>query len=129
MMKAIRASLDPSDSQDHLRVVCFLTDGYVGNDLGIIGEIQKHTNARVFAFGIGNSVNRFLIEGMAKAGRGASEIVTLNDKAAPAAHRLYQGLRSPLLTDVSIDWGGLPVTDVYPQRLPDLFSGKPLVVT
>jgi Ca-activated chloride channel family protein len=129
MMKAIRASLDPSDSQDHLRVVCFLTDGYVGNDLEIIGEIQKHTNARVFAFGIGNSVNRFLIEGMAKAGRGASEIVTLNDKAGPAAHRLYERLRSPLLTDVSIDWGGLPVSDVFPQRMPDLFSGKPLVVS
>jgi Ca-activated chloride channel homolog len=129
MMKAIRAALDPSDSQDHLRVVCFLTDGYVGNDLEIIGEVQKHTNARVFAFGIGSAVNRFLIEGMAKAGRGESEIVTLDGKADAAAHRLYERLRSPLLTDVSIDWGGLPVTDVYPQRLPDLFSGKPLVVS
>jgi len=129
MMKAIRAALVPSDSQNHLRVVCFLTDGYVGNDLEIIGEIQKHSNARVFAFGIGTAVNRFLIEGMAKAGRGESEIVTLNDKAGPAAHRLYERLRSPLLTDVSIDWQGLPVADVYPQRLPDLFSGKPLIIS
>ncbi len=129
MMSAIRAALVPSDSQDHLRVVCFLTDGYVGNDLEIIGEVQKHANARVFAFGIGTAVNRFLIEGMARAGRVESEIVTLNDKADEAAHRLYQRLRSPLLTDVSIDWGGLPVADVYPQRLPDLFSGKPLVVS
>jgi Ca-activated chloride channel homolog len=129
MMKAIRAALDPSDAQDHLRVVCFVTDGYVGNDMEIIGEIQKHSNARVFSFGIGNSVNRFLIEGMAKAGRGDSEVVSLNDKADAAAHRLYEHLRSPLLTDVSIDWNGLPVTDVYPKRLPDLFSGKPLVIT
>ncbi len=129
MMKAIRAALVPSDSQDHVRVVCFLTDGYVGNDLEIIGEVQKHANARVFAYGIGTAVNRFLIEGMAKAGRGESEIVTLNDKADEAAHRLYERLRSPLLTDVSIEWQGLPVVDVYPQRLPDLFSGKPLVVS
>ena len=129
MMKAIRAALDPSDAQDHLRVVCFVTDGYVGNDMEIIGEIQKHPNARVFSFGIGNSVNRFLIEGMAKAGRGDSEIVSLDDKADAATLRLYQRLRTPLLTDVSIDWNGLPVTDVYPQRLPDLFSGKPLVIT
>jgi Ca-activated chloride channel homolog len=129
MMNAIRAALDPSDSQDHLRIVCFLTDGYVGNDMEIIGEVEKHKNARVFAFGIGTAVNRFLIEGMAKAGRGESEIVTLNDKAGPAAHRLYEHLRSPLLTDISIDWGGLPVTDIYPQRLPDLYSGKPLVVS
>lgn len=129
MMKAIRAALLPSDSQDHLRVVCFVTDGYVGNDLEIIGEVQKHPNARVFAFGIGSSVNRFLIEGMAKAGRGEAEIVSPGDKADAAAHRLYERLRSPLLTDVSIDWGGLPVSDVYPKSIPDLFSGKPLVVS
>jgi Ca-activated chloride channel family protein len=129
MMKAIRAALAPSDSQDHVRVVCFVTDGYVGNDMEIIGEIQKHPNARVFSFGIGTSVNRFLIEGMAKAGRGDSEVVSLNDKADEAAHRLYERLRAPLLTDLSIDWRGMPVTDVYPQRLPDLFDGKPLVVT
>ena len=129
MMKAIRAALVPSDSEDHLRVVCFLTDGFVGNDLEIIGEVQKHTNARVFAYGIGTSVNRFLIEGMARAGRGESEIVTLNDKADVAAHRLYERLRSPVLTDVSIDWGSLPVTDVYPKQLPDLFSAKPVVVS
>jgi len=129
MMRAIRATLAPSDSQDHLRVVCFLTDGYVGNDLEIIGEVQKHPNARVFAYGVGNSVNRFLIESMAKAGRGDSEVVTLDDKADAAAHRLYQRLRSPVLTDVSIDWRDLPVADVLPRKLPDLFTGKPLVVT
>jgi Ca-activated chloride channel family protein len=129
MMKAIRAALAPSDSQDHLHVVCFLTDGYVGNDLEIIGEVQKHPNARVFAYGVGNSVNRFLIESMAKAGRGDSEVVMLNDKADAAAHRLYQRLRAPVLTDVSIDWRGLPVADVLPGKLPDLFTGKPLVVT
>lgn len=129
MMSAIRAALTPSDSQDHLRVVCFVTDGEVGNDLGIIGEIQKHPNARVFSYGIGNSVNRFLITSMAKAGRGDSEVVTLNDKADEAAHRLYQRLRAPVLTDVSIDWHGLPVDDVFPKKLPDLFTGKPLVVS
>ena len=89
MMKAIRAALDPSDKQDHIRVVCFITDGYVGNDMEIIGEIQKHPNARVFSFGIGNSVNRFLLSGMAKAGRGDVEFVNLSDKAGKSC-------RSPL---------------------------------
>jgi Ca-activated chloride channel family protein len=129
MMKAIRAALVPSDSQDHVRVVCFLTDGYVGNDMEIVGEVQKHPNARVFAFGIGTAVNRFLLDKMAEAGRGAVEYVTLADKADEAADRFYERVRSPLLTDLYIDWGGLPVTDVYPQRLPDLFSGRPVVIT
>jgi Ca-activated chloride channel homolog len=129
MMKAIRASLAPSDEQDHVRVVCFLTDGYVGNDMEIVGEVQKHPNARVFAFGIGTAVNRFLLDKMAEAGRGAVEYVNLADKAEEAADRFYERVRSPLLTDLYVDWGGLPVTDVYPTRLPDLFSGQPLVIT
>ena len=66
MMKAIKASLDPSDAQGHVRIVCFMTDGYVGNDMEIIGEVQKHPNARVFAFGIGSSLNRYLLDNMAK---------------------------------------------------------------
>jgi hypothetical protein len=129
MMKAIRAALAPSDSQDHVRVVCFLTDGYVGNDMEIIGEVQKHPKARVFSFGIGNSVNRFLLSKMAEAGRGEVEFVTLADKAEASAHRFYERIRAPLLTDVSIDWGKLPVSDIYPSRLPDLFAAKPLVIT
>jgi Ca-activated chloride channel family protein len=129
MMKAIRAALVPSDTQDHVRVVCFLTDGYVGNDMEIVGEVQKHPNARVFAFGIGTAVNRFLLDKMAEAGRGAVEYVTLADKADEAADRFYERVRSPLLTDLYVDWGDLPVADVYPQRMPDLFSGQPLIIT
>lgn len=129
MMKAIRAALDPSDKQDHVRIVCFITDGYVGNDLEIIGEIQKHPNARVFSFGIGNSVNRFLLDKMAEHGRGEVEYVTLQDDGSAAAKHFHERVRNPLLTDIELDWGGLPVTDVYPQRIPDLFSAKPLILT
>jgi Ca-activated chloride channel family protein len=129
MMKAIRAALDPSDSQEHIRIVCFMTDGYVGNEMEIIGEVHRHPNARVFSFGIGGSVNRFLLEKMAEQGRGEVEYVGLNDDGSAAARRFHERVRSPLLTDISVDWGELQVTDVYPQRLQDLFSAKPVVVT
>ncbi|HEX8367107.1 MAG TPA: TonB family protein [Pyrinomonadaceae bacterium] len=128
MMKAIVAALEPSDSQQHVRVVCFMTDGYVGNDKEIIAEIQKHRNARVFSFGIGGSVNRFLLDKMAEEGRGEVEYVALNDDGSAAARRFYERLRSPLLTDISLDFGNLPVADVYPKRINDLFSAKPVVV-
>ncbi|HEX6124968.1 MAG TPA: VIT and VWA domain-containing protein [Pyrinomonadaceae bacterium] len=128
MMKAIKASLDPSDSQTHLRVVCFMTDGYVGNDAEIIAEIQKHPNARVFSFGIGGSVNRFLLDKMAEAGNGEVEYVSLTDDGSKAAKRFHERVRTPLLTDLSIDWNGIPVSDVYPGKLSDLFSAKPVIV-
>ncbi len=128
MMTAIKAALEPSDANDHIRIVCFMTDGEVGNDLEIISEVQKHKNARVFSFGIGSSVNRFLLDKIAEEGRGEAEYVSLEDDGSKAAKRFYERVRTPLLTDVSIDWNGLPVADVYPNRISDLFSAKPVVV-
>ncbi|HET7112219.1 MAG TPA: VIT and VWA domain-containing protein [Pyrinomonadaceae bacterium] len=129
MMSAIKAALEPSDNQSHVRIVCFMTDGFVGNDMQIIAEVRKHNNARVFAFGIGSSVNRFLLDNMAAAGRGDVEYVGLNDDGAEAARRFHQRVRNPLLTDISIDWGDLSIADAYPKRIPDLFGAKPVVVT
>jgi Ca-activated chloride channel family protein len=128
MMTAIKAALEPGDAQDHIRVVCFMTDGEVGNDLEIISEVQKHPNARVFSFGIGNSVNRYLLQKIADEGRGEAEFVSLQDDGSAAAKRFHERVRSPLLTDISVDFGGLKVEDVYPRRINDLFSAKPLII-
>jgi Ca-activated chloride channel family protein len=128
MMTAIRAALAPSDSQNHLRIVVFMTDGFVGNDMAIIDEVQKQPNARVFSFGIGQSPNRFLLDNMARAGRGEVDYVTLGTDGKQVAERFYERLRNPVLTDIQIDWGSLPVSEVYPERVLDLFSAKPVVV-
>lgn len=129
MMKAIKAALEPSDAQNHVRIVCFMTDGFVYNDNAIIAEVQKHPNARVFSFGIGASVNRFLLDKIAEEGRGEAEYVSPNDDGSAAAKKFHERIRNPLLTDVAIDWNGLPVADVYPKRNPDLFSAKPVVLS
>lgn len=129
MMKAIRAALDPSDQQDHIRVVCFMTDGYVGNDMEIIGEIRRHPNARIFSFGIGGSVNRFLLDQMAREGRGEVEYVGLEEDGSAAARRFHERVRTPLLTDLKLEWTGVSVSEVQPERLPDLFSAKPVVIS
>ena len=136
MMKAIRAALGDHEKApksvggvEPVRVVCFMTDGYVGNDAEIVAEVQKHPEARVFSFGIGTAVNRFLLSKMAEAGRGAVEFVTKGDEAQAAADRFYERVHSPVLTNVSIEWNGLPVSEIYPARIPDLFSAKPVIIT
>ena len=138
MMKAIEAALVKTANAKPqaagggaapIRVVCFLTDGYVGNDMQIIDAVKKNAGTtRVFSFGIGSSVNRYLLDGMAHAGRGEVEYVTLDLRAEAAAERFYKRIDAPVLTDVSIDFGGLPVADVFPKHIPDLFSAKPVVV-
>jgi Ca-activated chloride channel family protein len=129
MMKAIRAALAPSHDEDHVRITCFLTDGQVGNDMEIIAEVQKHPRARVFALGFGDAPNRFLLDKITEYGRGEVEYVTENGDSAGVAKRFHERVRNPLLTDVTIDWGGLAVDSVYPQTIPDLFSTKPVIIS
>lgn len=128
MMKAIKAALDPSDALDHLRIVCFMTDGQVGNDEEIIAEVQKHPRARVFSFGVGDSPNRYLLDKIAQEGKGEASYLTSTDDGSAVAKKFYERVRTPLLTDISVDWGGLAVSDVYPQKLPDLFTAKPVII-
>ena len=128
MMTAIRAALEPSDSQQHLRIVVFMTDGFVGNDREIIGEVKRHPNARVFSFGIGSSPNRFLLDGIAGEGRGVAEYVTLRDDETEVPQRFYERIRNPLLTDITLEWEGVPVTDILPRKIPDVFTAQPVAI-
>ena len=129
MMKAIKASLDPSDSQQHVRIACFLTDGQVSNEADIIAEVQKHPNARVFAMGFGPAPNRSLLDKMSQYGRGEVNYIAEVGDTSAVARVFSDRVRSPLLTDISIEWSDLPVTEIYPKRIPDLFSARPLVVS
>jgi len=128
MMKAISAALAPSDSQNHVRIVCFMTDGQVGNEAEIIAEVQKHQNARVFAFGIGDSVNHLLLDEISREGRGEVEYVGLKDDGSAAARRFFERVRNPLLTDISLEFKGIDADEVFPKLIPDLFDAKPVSV-
>lgn len=128
MIKAVRAAFEPSGAQNSLRIVCFMTDGFVGNENEIIAEVRKYPQARVFSFGIGSSVNRFLLDKMAAAGQGEVEYVGLSDDGSKAARKFYERVRTPLLTDLSIDWNKMPVADIYPAKIGDLFSAKPVII-
>ncbi|HEX6839236.1 MAG TPA: VIT domain-containing protein, partial [Polyangia bacterium] len=129
MLSGIRAALDQPYDHKRLRMVVFCTDGFIGNEKEIIDYIgTMRGQSRVFGFGIGSSVNRYLIEGVARAGRGAAEIVRQGEPANEAVTQLYKRLDRPVLTDVALRFSGVDVTAMEPERLPDLFAGQPLVV-
>jgi len=131
MLEGITASLDrSSDDPQRLRFVAFLTDGYIGNEREILAEVNRRIgNARIFSFGVGSSVNRYLLDHMAKAGNGAAAYLSLNESGAEIMDNFFQRIRHPAMTHLSIDWGDLEVTDVFPQRVGDLFVGRPVVLT
>ena len=130
MIEGIKVALDFPHDPERLRFVCFLTDGYIGNEAEILAAIQQKLGAtRIFSFGIGSSVNRYLMEHMAKVGRGAVAYLGPNDSAARVMDDFIGRVRHPALTDLQIDWGGATVTEVFPQRVPDVFVGRPVVLT
>jgi Ca-activated chloride channel family protein len=138
MMRAVEAALVQSvphgESAPPVRIVTFLTDGYVGNGMDIIDAVRRNARTtRVFGFGIGNSVNRYLVEGLAEAGRGASDIVLLSSDADEAVERFVRRIETPVLTDVELEFAeGSGVFDVLPGtavgEIPDLFDLEPLVI-
>ncbi|HEV8377637.1 MAG TPA: VIT and VWA domain-containing protein [Tepidisphaeraceae bacterium] len=130
LVDGLRASLlFPSDSQ-RLRVVAFLTDGFIGNEDEALRELHNSLGpARIFSFGVGSSPNQFLMNGMAKMGRGAAAYVGLNKNPEQVMAEFFERISHPALTDVKVDWGTLDVREVYPARIPDLFVGRPVIVT
>jgi Ca-activated chloride channel family protein len=92
-------------------------------------HVRQHLgDANVFAFGIGSSVNRFLIDGIAKAGQGEPFVVLDPSKAAEASARFRAYVESPVLTQVKLAFDGLDTYDVSPASLPDVFANRPVVV-
>ncbi|HKV10258.1 MAG TPA: VIT domain-containing protein [Thermoanaerobaculia bacterium] len=111
------------------RSTIVITDGYVSAEADVFERIRKNLNqANLFAFGIGSSVNRYLIEGMARAGQGEPFVATDSDEAKAVAKKFQEYVRSPALTDIAVDLEGFGAYDVEPQSIPDLFADRPLVI-
>ncbi len=93
----------PRRDQQMSRNVVVVTDGYVGVEAQAFRFIrQRLSEANLFAFGIGSSVNRGLIEGMARAGQGEPFVVLRPDKAAAEADKLRAYIEQPVLTHVNV---------------------------
>ncbi len=130
MIEGVRAAIGYPEDPERMRFVIFLTDGFIGNEAEILGELQSTLgeNTRLFSIGVGSSPNRYLIEGLAEEGRGHAYYVGLNEDPAEAVNAIYEKINDPYLVGISIDWGDLDVHDVYPSRIPDLYAGEPLVI-
>ncbi|HEU4403049.1 MAG TPA: VIT domain-containing protein [Candidatus Polarisedimenticolia bacterium] len=129
MISGIRAALGAPADPGRLRIVAFLTDGYIGNETEILAEVRRLLGAaRLFSFGIGSSVNRYLLEGLAEEGRGAAAFLGLRETPDAMVERFVRRIDAPLLTDIRVEWEDVEVGDLEPALVPDLFAGQPLVI-
>jgi Ca-activated chloride channel family protein len=111
------------------RSLVVVTDGYIAAEKEVFSRIRAGLgDANVFAFGIGSSVNRFLVEGLAKAGMGEPFVVLGPEQAAVTAARFRDYIATPVLAGIRIAFEGFDAYDLEPAALPDLLEDRPLLV-
>lgn len=126
---ALKDAIDVSAQENVSRSIVVITDGYISDETEIFELIHENTgSADFFPFGIGRSVNRYLIEGIAKTGQGEAFIVTDEEEALETAEQFKTYIQSPVMTDIEVQFEGFEAYDVEPAILPTLFAQRPIVL-
>ena len=129
MLSGVRDALSKNIPETHLRIIAMFTDGYIGNEREIFSEVKRNVStARFCTFGTGSSVNRYLLDRIARLGNGLCEVILLNDKPDKVIQRFADRMAKPVLTDVRVKIDGVEVIDCIPNRVPDLYDGVPVYV-
>ena len=126
----VAAMLAEEPGPGQVRIIYFLTDGYIGNDDVVVSAARRLAgHNRIMTVGIGAAPNRYLLDRLAAAGRGFSTYVSLNESVSEVTKDLVLRSAYPYLTDVTVDFGDLQVAEVSPGPIPDVYAGQPLVLS
>jgi Ca-activated chloride channel family protein len=129
MLPALSATLSQHTSDGHLRQVIFITDGAVGNENGIFRALhQQLGEARLFTVGIGSAPNSHFMTRAAQFGRGSFTYINDQNQVQQGMDTLFRRLESPLMRNLQVQLPGGTVAEQWPQKLPDLYAGEPLLV-
>jgi Ca-activated chloride channel family protein len=128
ILAPLKDLLESPRDPERPRRVLVLTDGQVSNEAEVIALAQAHANgARIFSFGIGAGASEHLVRGVSRASRGASEMIFPGERIEPKVLRTFARVRTPVLDDVRVEYGGLEVEQA-PRRTPPVFAGDALTV-
>lgn len=129
LLPALKRALSLKASKGYSRSVVIVTDGFVTVEEDVFDLIRNNLDqANMFAFGIGKSVNRHLLEGMARIGMGEPSIITNAGEATADAERFRKLIESPVLTGIKVRFDGFDAYDVEPSKVPDILAERPLIL-
>ncbi len=89
---------------------------------------QRPSHARVFCIGIGNEINRPLLEQMAEDSGGLAAFISGGDDFKRQAKAFRRKLMRPAAGNLNLRFDGIEVYDVVPDKLPNLYFGSPVRV-
>jgi Ca-activated chloride channel family protein len=129
LLPALKRALSLTRSEGYSRSVVIATDGYVAVEEEAFDLIRKNLgDANMFTFGIGSSVNRHLLKGIARVGMGEPYVISKPEETRDKAEKFRKMIESPVLTKIKVDFGKFNVHAVEPPSIPDVFAERPVIV-
>jgi Ca-activated chloride channel family protein len=129
LLSGLRMAMKMPHEAGTSRSFVVITDGYIAGEAEAFQYVRDHLGeANVFSFGIGSGVNRYLVEGIAKAGFGEPFVVTDAKDAVSKAKSFRDYVSAPVLTDVRVGFHGFEAYDVVPKSVPDVMAERPVLV-
>ena len=125
---ALAAAFKYRDEDRPLNVV-ILSDGLTEQEERkslIAMSRSRNTNTRIFCIGVGNDVNRPMLEQVAQEAGGLAAFISGQDNFARQAKAFRRKLTRPAATALNFEIKGVEVYDLEPKKLPDLFHGSPV---
>jgi Ca-activated chloride channel family protein len=128
ILPALQIALDDPTPNDKVRQIVFMTDGQAGNENECFDLIKsKLGRSRLFTVGIGSAPNSHFMRDAARFGRGTFTYIADTHEVMEKMTALFEKLESPVMTNVELRFDD-PTAEMWPQRVPDLYAGEPLVV-
>jgi Ca-activated chloride channel family protein len=128
MLPALEQSLSSSTKDYDVRQVIFLTDGSVGNEDALFESIRRHIgDTRLFTVGIGSAPNAHFMRRASRFGRGTYTYIGDVNEVGERMQALFAKLESAVMTGIRVQGAGQ--AEMWPQAIPDLYSGEPLMFT
>ncbi len=129
LLAALQTAMSLNSEENISRSFVIITDGYISVEKESFEYIRQNLGkANFFAFGIGSSVNRYLMEGMAHLGYGEAFIAQNEEEAKKVARKFEKYISQPLLTNIEFQFQDFNAYDILPEKMPDLFSERPLII-
>ena len=128
-LPALEKALKHPVDRDRSRIVLFLSDGYIGYETQVLKYMSENlASANLFPMGIGTSVNRYLIDAMARIGKGKPFYLRPDENPNETVGKFFEYVSRPSVTGIEVDFEGLPIHDLWPEKVPDLFAGRPVTL-
>jgi Ca-activated chloride channel family protein len=129
MLPALDLALAAPPQGGYLSQVVFVTDGSVGNETEVFRFLQGHLERRrLFTVGIGSAPNQYFMRSAARFGRGTFTSIASSAEVGSRMNELWDKLSTPLMSQLSLTFPGDSQAEAWPERVPDLYRGEPLVL-